>query len=109
MSDGWGSTNWTYDVRGRKLSEQKTINGAADQFTTSWTYNSSDMPVSMTYSDGEVVSLAYNVHGKQSGLISSQAGYINDVAYDEAGWVTSMGLVGNTRNAALTNGYSYHD
>ncbi|MBI1855427.1 MAG: RHS repeat protein, partial [Chloroflexi bacterium] len=47
MSDGSGQTAWTYDLRGRLTQEAKGIIGAS-LFTTSWTYNSADLPVTMT-------------------------------------------------------------
>ena len=48
MTDGSGSTSWSYDLRGRMLQEVKTITGAPASFTTAWTYNSADMPVTIS-------------------------------------------------------------
>lgn len=47
MLDGTGYTNWTYDARGRVVSEQKTIGTRA--FASDWTYNSADLAASLTY------------------------------------------------------------
>jgi YD repeat-containing protein len=51
MTDASGFTTWTYDERGRMISESKNITGAGT-FKTSWTYNSADMPITMTYPGG---------------------------------------------------------
>ena len=52
---------WTYDARGRVESEAKQIPGGG-QFVTSFTYNSADLPKTMTYPDtnNEVVTFEYN-------------------------------------------------
>ncbi len=56
---GGDYTAWTYDARGRVESEAKQIPGGG-QFVTSFTYNSADLPVTMTYPDTEVVTFDYN-------------------------------------------------
>jgi YD repeat-containing protein len=57
MTDGSGSTTWTYDARGRVLSETKIIDGQS--FTTGYAYNSANLPTSMTYPGGEMVNFGY--------------------------------------------------
>jgi YD repeat-containing protein len=53
MTDGSGSTAWKYDLRGRMIQETKVISGdGGGTFTTSSTYNSADLPVTITYPGG---------------------------------------------------------
>ncbi len=82
MSDASGSSAWTYDWRGRMLTETKIISGQS--FTTGWTYNSADLPVTMTYPDGEVVT---NTYAPQMLLetVSGSSPYVTSTSYDSAG------------------------
>ena len=90
MSDSSGSTSWSYDTRGRVAQETSDITGASP-FTTAWTYNSADLPVTMTYPDAEVLTYQYNDRG-QLDSVSSNLGstYLASAAYDEAGRITSL-------------------
>jgi YD repeat-containing protein len=83
MTDGSGSTKWTYDNRGRMLTEEKTINpppgagGEAQSFTTTWTYNRADLPLTMTYPStssgqaGEKLTYNYDSAGNLLSLSSN--------------------------------------
>jgi YD repeat-containing protein len=83
MSDPSGTTSWSYDARGRLITEVKTI--ASQSFTTSWSYNSADLPVSMTYPDGEVLTYLYNPDGTLRSLLSSTGEtYLAEMRYDES-------------------------
>ncbi|MCI0552520.1 MAG: hypothetical protein L0287_16340, partial [Anaerolineae bacterium] len=109
MNDGSGSTNWKYDERGRVLSEVKIINSAPSPFTTSWTYNSADLPVKMTYPvegeelNGEDVTYGYNSDGSLNSVISNTGGtYLASTQYDEAGRITSMNYGANIIQKTFT-------
>lgn len=104
-STGSGATTWTYDSRGRMLTETKVISGQS--FTTSWSYNSADLPVTMTYPDGEVVTNTYSpqmlletVSGWMNG---SSTPYVTSTNYDRAGRMTGRAL-GN----GLSQSYAYY-
>ena len=97
MSDGSGSTAWTYDPRGRVTGEQRMFIGAA--YSTGWTYNPADLPDTMTYPDGEEVTYEYNSRMLLDTLNGSAA-YVTGTEYDAAGRVTSR-LLGN----GLTQGF----
>ena len=43
-------------------------------YTTSWTYNSADLPVTMIYPNGETVNFSYNAQMLLQGLSSSEGG-----------------------------------
>ncbi|MFT3890486.1 MAG: RHS repeat-associated core domain-containing protein [Anaerolineales bacterium] len=90
MSDSSGSTSWVYDNRGRMTQENKLI--GTKSFGTSWTYNSADLPVTMTYPDSEVLTYGYNSDGTLNTVTSSLGGstYLGGMKYDEAGRIESM-------------------
>ena len=84
MTDGSGSSAWTYDARGRVTNETKVILGQT--FTTGWSYNSADLPVSMTHPDSEVVSSTYLPQMALNTLAGTDT-YLQATAYDSAGRV----------------------
>ena len=94
MLDGTGYTNWTYDARGRVVSEQKTIGTRA--FASDWTYNSADLVASLTYpadenGQREVVSYHYLPQKLLYSLVG-EAAYVEAAQYDAAGRLTQRGL-----------------
>lgn len=101
MTDDSGSSAWTYDTRGRLLSESKVFTGAGT-YNMSWTYNSADLPRTMTYPDGEVVTNNYNDRMLVDSLIGTNT-YVSSTNYDAAGRMTARAL-GNT----LTQTYNYY-
>jgi RHS repeat-associated protein len=89
MQDDSGATTWAYDERGRLASEIKTIDG--QPYVTAWTYNSADLPATMTYPDGEVVTNTYDANA----LLKSVSGtdtYVQFTDYDSAGRMTNRRL-----------------
>ncbi len=94
MVDDSGSAAWTYDARGRVSQETKVISDPVngDQtFVTAWTYNSADLPITMTYPDNEVLTYGYNSDGALDTVTSSLGStYVADTQYDEAGRITNM-------------------
>ncbi|NUQ85285.1 MAG: hypothetical protein HUU11_11275, partial [Anaerolineales bacterium] len=101
MTDPSGSTAWSYDERGRLTSESKTITGAGT-FNTSWTYNSADLPISMAYPDGEVITYDYNNRMLLNSVIGTST-YVQSTTYDSTGRIDDR-LLGN----GLTQNYSYY-
>jgi len=92
MSDGSGNTGWSYDTRGRLVSETRQLNNYGT-FVTGWGYNSADLVRTMQYpggnngQPGETVTYAYN----QRMLPASVAGdytYLSSASYDDAGRLT---------------------
>ncbi len=86
MNDSSGSTAWSYDKQGRMLAETKTISGAPTPYTTSWTYDAMDRPISMTYPNGEVMYTAYN----EQGLPASGGWEVGYSDYNAAGQLTAI-------------------
>jgi RHS repeat-associated protein/CSLREA domain-containing protein len=111
MYDASGSTSWMYDARGRLVTEQKTISGQS--FITSWTYNSADLPVTMAYPDGEVLTYEYNNRMMLERLTSSLGGvaYVDSTQYDAAGRINSRALgnpAAGSGQSELTQSYEYY-
>jgi YD repeat-containing protein len=104
MSDPSGSTAWTYDGRGRVTGTVQTVSGGSP-YTTAWTYNSADLPKTMTYPSGETVTFDYNAQLLQQGLSSEAGTYLQNAWYDEAGRVTRRPM----NYGALTQSYTYND
>ena len=88
--NGSNGTAWTYDERGRVASEKKIFLNSI-LFTTSWTYNSADVPVTMTYPDGEVVTTTYNTRMLPISVTGDES-YVTYMVYDTAGRLTSRTL-----------------
>jgi RHS repeat-associated protein len=105
MLDNSGSTSWNYDTRGRVLNEVKTINGAASSYTTSWAYNSADLPISMTYPDNEILTYHYNSDGALNTVTSSlgNSTYVGGTKYDKFGRIISM----DYGNSVLQKTFTY--
>jgi YD repeat-containing protein len=102
MSDGSGSTTWSYgDSRGRLTRESKTISGGGS-FVTQWAYDSADGVTSMTYPDGEVVDYSYLPQQVVNSVIGS-ATYVQASRYDVAGRLTERRLGADQ----LRTGYTY--
>jgi RHS repeat-associated protein len=99
---GGDFTSWTYDIRGRALSENKQIMPGGGQYITYYTYNSADLPVTMTYPDGEVVNFTYSNQMLLNSVIGTST-YVQSTAYDSASRMTSR-ILGN----GLTQNYTYY-
>jgi YD repeat-containing protein len=88
---GVDSTAWTYDVRGRVASQSKTIAGAT--YTTGWTYDSLDRPLSLTYPQtGETVVHSYDAGGGLAKLHSNpyNLDYAGGLKYNALGGLAEV-------------------
>lgn len=101
MLDSSGKTTWKYDSRGRMTEESKTI-GAYGPFVTTWGYNFADLPVSITYPGGEVVTTTYNNRMLMESLSGTDV-YVSSLQYDSAGRMIQRQL-GN----GLTQTWGYY-
>ncbi|MEW6402626.1 MAG: SpvB/TcaC N-terminal domain-containing protein, partial [Chloroflexota bacterium] len=102
MSDGSGSTDWTYADFGRDVTETRTIGGQTETLrtVTDWL----GRPLSTIYPDAEVLSYTYDALGRPTSLDSSaNAGAsLVEVAYNLLGQITNQTL-GNS--VLVTNSY----
>lgn len=85
MKDASGTSSWSYDERGRLVSENKIIGGRS--YLTRWSYNNADLPTSMTYPDGEVMNQAYDARMLLDKVSGADA-YVQSSVYDSAGRLT---------------------
>ncbi len=90
MTDASSSSFWSYDARGHLKTE--TVMG----YTTEWEYNAADMPIRMTYPDGEEVTYGYDARM----LLNTLAGdstYVTSTAYDSTGRIDLRTFGNSTR------------
>jgi RHS repeat-associated protein len=94
MADGSGSTSWSYDSRGRMISETKVIEGGGT-YLTEWGYDSADRLTWMRYpggpggEPGETVFSTYNAQGLFDGLVSNLGEvFVEGTLYDAESRVT---------------------
>jgi len=92
MNDGSGSAAWLYDSRGRVTKETKVI--ASVSFVTEWTYNLADLPETMKYPDGEIVTTGYN--NMLPTDVSGAGNYVPSMTYDIAGRLLTRALGNGT-------------
>jgi RHS repeat-associated protein len=91
-----GSSTWTYDSRGKMLTEAKIISGTT--YNSGWAYNQADLPTSMVYPDGETVGYSYNAL-LQPLTASGTSSYVTSTIYDNAGRVSNRTLGSGTIQA----------
>jgi RHS repeat-associated protein len=113
MSDPTGSATWTYDRRGRVVTDTKSIVFGADTytFTSAYTYDSADRVRTIRYPDdadgnpGELVTYAYT-DGHQMLLrgVSGADPYIAGIEYNRYGQILQQ-VYGTTD--AVTQTYTY--
>ncbi|MEK6750329.1 MAG: SpvB/TcaC N-terminal domain-containing protein, partial [Pseudomonadota bacterium] len=107
VTDGSGSTSFSYDARGRKSQVDKTIRSDNTNYTytTKSTYDSLDRVVDLTYPDNEVVHHTYIPQGL-SKLSSTTYGidYLTNVTYNAQNNLATQSF-GNGRVTT----YDYYD
>ena len=91
--NGSNATAWTYDVRGRLISETTDFAGA-NNFTTQFTYNRADMLRTMTYPDSEVVTYDYNNKMQLINVAGTET-YASSFVYDSANRLQGLTLGSN--------------
>jgi RHS repeat-associated protein len=69
MTDGSGSTAWSFDTMGRVLNRQQTIAGVTKSITH--TFNLAGSVASITYPSGRVYTYGYNNAGQTTSLVDS--------------------------------------
>ncbi|MCS6845557.1 MAG: hypothetical protein NZ528_14760 [Caldilineales bacterium] len=113
MTDGSGSTSWTYDNRGRVTEETKVVSGTdGGTFKTQWGYDAMDRVAWMKYPGGnggqigEQVNFTYNPMGLLRQVQShGSTYYVGDTTYNALGQVELRRLGSTT--GVLTTDYLY--
>jgi RHS repeat-associated protein len=104
---GAGAYSYTYDALGRKTAMTITLGGS--NYTFNYSYNDANMPTSLTYSDGEVLTDTYDgASGWLTDLITTPSGgsatnLLTGISYSGSG-----GAAGRPTNATVASGaYTY--
>ncbi|MEM7128869.1 MAG: PKD domain-containing protein [Chloroflexota bacterium] len=114
MDDGVGGMGYTYDPRGRILTQSRTFSGnyatlANNQdngaYITSYVYDAADRILTTTYPDGEAVATDYTLRGLPLTLRSTIDGtnLIQQTSYNHLGQMTNR-LAGN----GIATAYDYY-
>jgi RHS repeat-associated protein len=101
LTDGLGTTTYSYDNLIRPIRAQHVING--NTYTVGYQYNLAGSVASVTYPSGRVVQTAYDSIGRISTLSSGTTTYASNFAYNPSFFATSY-LYGN--GVTTTIGYS---
>ncbi|MCL5994893.1 MAG: DUF6443 domain-containing protein [Chloroflexi bacterium] len=104
------TTAWTYDTRGRVVTETKSISGAPIPFVTAYTYNYNGSLNEVLYPDREHIFSSYNGARQPTAIqvkpVPLGAGlyqtYASGVTYTSLGQMTQLNM-----GSGLTTTYSY--
>lgn len=80
LSDGTGSTTYSYDLLGRKTQEAHVIGG--NNYNVGYQYNEEGDVTSLTYPSGRVVSQSYDSVGRLASIASGSTTYLNETTYN---------------------------
>lgn len=95
MTDGSGTMAWKYDTRGRLVQETRTVDSV--NYSTSYTYDSADRLLTITYPTSEVVTSTYNGRGLPYSISGSVAGsLVSSTLYNQLGQVNRINLGNGT-------------
>lgn len=108
MTDGSGTTAWSYDKMGRVLTRQQTISSVTKSI--GYTYNLGGSVATMTYPSGRVYTYTYNNAGQIASLIDTvhNIKFFTSPQYAPPGMLTSgiNGAVTGWNAITLTNTYN---
>lgn len=110
ISDASGTTSWSYDTRGRMVSETRVVAGGLGTFVSRWGYNSADLQTWVSYpadNQGGLGGYMISTYTNQLTLDKTYGAeqYVKETFYDAAGRVVrrEMGDSGS-----LVTQYSYN-
>lgn len=95
------TTNYSYDILGRVITETKTISGRNTPFVTAYTYDRQGNVFTQTI-DGQTIVNTYNNAGLTESISANNNPVINDVVYTPTNQIAEIGFANNTRT---TNTY----
>lgn len=96
MTDGSGSTAWSYDSMGRVLTREQTISGVTKSI--GYTYNLDGSIASMTYPSGRIYNYGYNSAGEITSLVDS----VHGINFFTGGQYAPPGLLAGGVHGAAT-------
>ncbi len=80
MTDGTGSTTYSYDVLGRRTQEAHVIGG--NNYNVGYQYNQAGEITSLTYPSGRVVQQGYDAIGRLANIGSGTTTYLSGTEYN---------------------------
>ena len=101
LTDGLGTTTYTYDNLGRATQAQYVINGSS--YTVGYQYNLTGKVTTLTYPSARAVQRTYDAIGRLASISDSSTTYANSFSYNVAQLPTNFSY-GN--GVAATIGYS---
>jgi RHS repeat-associated protein len=108
MTDGSGSTAWSYDTMGRVLTRQQTI--AAVTKSIGYSYNLDGSVATLTYPSGRIYTYTYNNAGEIATLkdIANNINFFSSPQYAPPGMLTSAihGATTGWNAITLTNTFN---
>ncbi len=107
MLDAAGSVAWSYDARGRTVTEARSFAGPytiLGTYSLTYTYDAADRVKTVQYPDGEVITTNYTPRGLPNQLTSSLGPqYVQSASYDEQARLKSL-----TSGNGLPTVYTYN-
>jgi RHS repeat-associated protein len=96
MTDTSGSTSWTFDQRGRAITETRNLTGIGT-FNTAWSYNSADLLAGMQYPENNSGGLSTQVASTYlpQMTLNTLGSFVTGTIYDATGRITSRLLGGS--------------
>jgi YD repeat-containing protein len=89
LTDTTGNTTWSYDVRGRVISETRALEGGLGSYVTRWAYDAGDRVNVVAYPTGEVVYTQYDARGSVVGVTGHERNgtwnYLDEANYNALG------------------------
>jgi len=107
MSDGSGSSAWSYNLLGEIVTERHTISGVSKNI--SYAYNLDGSLASTTYPGGRVLTAAYSNAKRLVSLNDGGHNYVTSVVYAPQGTLASL-VYGKTGTfPGITESYTYNN
>lgn len=113
MDDGSGYTLWSYDARGRVVTETKAISGTGGgSFKTQWTYNPRDLLATQVYPGGndgqagETVTTGCDKWGRPATLVGT-SNYAVGTDYNALSQIDLLKLGNTAGSPTLQTDYVY--
>jgi len=108
MSDGSGSTAWSFDGMGRIAAVRKTVNSVTDQ--ANYAYNADGTTNTVQDFGGTTFTYSYDVSGRPTSIVDgSSNSYASSAVYDAAGQLTSLNHKRTSSGAAYVRSIQYNN
>jgi YD repeat-containing protein len=108
MSDGSGSTAWSFDGMGRATAVRKTLNSVTKQ--ANYTFNNDGSVNTVQDFGGTTFTYSYNSAGRPTSIVDgSSNSYASSAVYNAAGKLTSLNHQLTSSGAAYVRSITYNN